>query len=95
MGLFDFLEGAADIGSSGRGWYSWPAIGGAIVGAGVGGYLGFQTGGAVEALGAAGSGTLIGWLVGVVLRGVAFFLVIFLLLVAVTLGWEWLTGGVA
>ena len=35
---------------------------------------------------------LVGWLIALLLRGAAIFLVIFVLILAVTLGWQWLTG---
>jgi hypothetical protein len=89
----DFFSDMFDFGGQGRGWRSGFAILGLLIGAGVGAYLGWSSGGFLAALGGVGTGGLIGWVVGVFLRGVFFYLVIFLICLAGVFGWEWLTGG--
>lgn len=93
--MFDFGDvflNTAEMGGEGRGWRSIWAIGGALAGLGIAAYVAFQTGGIVPALGAAPVGALVGWLVGIFLRGFAIFAAIFVCVAVVLWGWDWLTG---
>ena len=93
MPIDDFISGLAELGGSGKGWRSWTAILGIVVGLLLGAYLGWQASGLVGALGGAPLGAFIGWGAGVLLRGLVFFLVFFVVALALVLGWEILTGG--
>lgn len=95
MPLEDILSDLAEMGGSGKRWRGWWAILGLLVGAGLGGWLAYTLGegGFVAVASGIGSGALIGWFVALLLRGFAIFLLIFAAILAVTFGWEWLTGG--
>ena len=89
MDIFDFFSDMASVGSQGRGWRSPIAIICTLIGLGLGIYLGIQ----FEAvLSFTAMGVLFGWLTGVFLRGFWPFFLIFVVLLALAFGWEWLTG---
>lgn len=87
----DFLDTIMQGGASGRGWRSAWAILGLVIGAGVGAYAGYTSDGIAAAFGGLASGALVGWVLGVFLRGFAFFLII----LALAFGFMWLTGELA
>lgn len=94
MPFADFFSDMTMIGADGkRGIFSRVALVGLVLGAGVGGYLGYLTGGVVQAMGGVALGAFLGWVLGLALRGFAVFLVIFAVILAATLGWKWVTGG--
>ena len=71
---------------------TWIFIG-ILIGAGVGSFLGYGSGGVIGAIGGFLTGGFIGWGLSMILAGFLFFLVIFALVLVVTFGWTWLTGG--
>lgn len=89
----DFLGGMLEVGSSGRRWRSWWAIGGLILGAGVGGWIGYESSGVPGALGGLATGGFLGWILSLLLNGFLRFIVLFLILFAVVMGFQWMTGG--
>ncbi|WP_425098434.1 hypothetical protein [Tropicibacter sp. S64] len=89
----DIFETFVDAGGEGRGWRSWWAILGALVGLAVAGWIGFQTNGIVGALVGLPAGALIGWVVALFLRGIGLFLLILAAVLAISFGWSWLFGG--
>jgi len=93
MPVDEILSTIAELGAQGRRGALGPwAILGALIGAGVGGYLGYLGGDVGGLIAGVLPGALVGWLIALPLRGAAIFLVIFVLILAVTLGWQWLTG---
>ena len=95
MPIDDLISGLAQIGGEGKGWRSIPAILGAVLGVAIGSYLGWEMGEFMGALKGGAAGLLFGWLFGVVLRGLWFLLLIFIVVFGAYLAWEWLTGGAA
>ena len=87
MDIGDFISDLAAGGSSGKGWRSPIAIICTLIGLGIGIYLGLQFGGIFKS---AGLGILIGWAFGVFLRGFGVFLLIFMGVLAITFGFEYL-----
>lgn len=93
MDLSEFFSGMVDAGGSGRGWRSPVAILCAVLGAIAGGMLTYDPADLLTFLGAIGTGALLGWVVGLFLRGFAVFLAIFLVILMAIYSWEWLMGG--
>lgn len=90
----DWFDGFGQMGAEGPRWLSRPlAILGILIGAGVGSFLGYGSGGVIGAIGGFLTGGFIGWGLSMILAGFLFFLVIFALVLVVTFGWTWLTGG--
>jgi len=83
----DFFDHVLQVGGSGKGWRSPIAIICAILGLAVGVYAGWQYG---SFLGLAALGILSGWLFGIFLRGFGLFLLIFIAILGVTSGFEYL-----
>lgn len=81
----DFSATMLESGSAGRGWRSLWAVLGVFVGMGVGGYLGYVFEGPLAILVAAPVGGFFGWLLAIFLRGLLFFLIPFVLILAVVL----------
>lgn len=89
----DFLTGLAEIGSRGGRWKSFSAILFAVLGAGVGGYLGYDAEGLRGALGGGFAGGVLGWFLVAILSGV-FLILALMLVIGLAAGfWIWLTGG--
>ena len=83
----DFFESMFYAGGSGKGWRSPIAIICTVLGLGVGVYAGWHFG---NLLSMTALGVLTGWLFGVFLRGFGLFLLIFLAVLGVSFGFEYL-----
>ena len=81
-----------EAGGAGRGWRSAWAIFGALVGAAIGIWLGYEINGVFSAISGFAIGGLVGWVIALFLRGMALYLVLFFCVLSVTLAWNWLTG---
>lgn len=92
---FDFLTGLAEIGSSGGRWKSFTAILFGVLGAGLGGYIGFHSIGVAGAAGGVFAGGLIGWFLAALLTGLLMIVVLTVVFGLLYGGWIWLTGGAA
>ena len=93
MDLGDLFSDATLAGADGkRGIYSRVALVFAIVGAGLGGYLGYLTGAFGPAIGWALIGAFVGWILGLAVRGFAVFLAIFAVMLVAGLAWAWVKG---
>jgi len=64
-----------------------------VLGAAVGGYLGYEVEGLRGALGGVFAGGVLGWFLVAILSGVFLILVLMLVFGLVAAGWYWLTGG--
>lgn len=93
MDLGDLFGGLAEVGGRGRGWKGWFALSCLVLGAALGGWIGWTWDGAAMAIGGVFLGGFVGWLLGLVLRGLGIILLIALPIAAIVLGWTWLTGG--
>ncbi|MDU8945879.1 hypothetical protein [Ovoidimarina sediminis] len=90
----DFFNDLGDAGADAPRFLRRPlAILGILIGAAVGAYLGYGASGILGALGGFFTGAFVGWGLSMLLAGVVFFVVIFALVLVVSLGWTWLTGG--
>lgn len=94
MPLEDFFSDMVELGGSGKRWRSPWAIAGLVIGIGLGAWLAVTQGegGFLGVLGGAATGGFLGWAAALFLRGFGVFLLIFIVILAVTLGWQWLTG---
>ena len=90
----DFFSDLGWFGAEGPRFLRRPlAILGVLIGAGVGAYLGYTSSGILAGIGGFFTGAFIGFGLSMILAGALLFLAIFLVAVAVTVGWQWLTGG--
>lgn len=91
MPLEEFFAAIADEGVRGKGWRSFWALLGLGIGAVLGGWLGYQTG--ISAMiWQAGVGALIGWGLGVLLRGLFRFIALMIVFGVVVVAWYYVTG---
>lgn len=95
MAIDDFLTTMLEMGATNGRWKGPWALAGLVIGAGLGGYLAYTLGeGTVLGVASGiGTGAFLGWIGALMLRGFGIFLLIFFFVLAVTLGWQWLTGG--
>lgn len=92
MDLGEFFGDLMDVGSQKGGWKSWWAIFCLVLGAGVGGWVGYASTGVLWAFGGAAIGGFLGWVLGVMLKGVfriAAFVIVFTVIIV---GFQWMTG---
>ncbi|MEL6582799.1 MAG: hypothetical protein AAFQ36_03110 [Pseudomonadota bacterium] len=90
--MSEFFEALFGLGAEDKRWRSWWAIGGLIVGAGLGGWVGAVTGGGMNILYGLGVGAFFGWLVVILAKGFARFVVIGLGGAVPVLIWMWISG---
>jgi hypothetical protein len=65
---------------------------GAVAGTALGGWIGYGTGGVISAIIGAATGGFVGLGAGMLLSGILLYLFIFLVIVLIMFGWEWLMG---
>ena len=90
---FDFLTGLAEIGSSRGRWKSLPAVLFGVLGALLGGYLGFTSEGLTAGATGAFVGGVFGWFLVSILTGALLILALTLVFGLAVGAWIWLTGG--
>ncbi|MEZ5751043.1 MAG: hypothetical protein R3D60_03425 [Paracoccaceae bacterium] len=92
MPLEDIFGDLMAAGADGkRGAMSRTALVCAVIGGAIGGYLGFGHS-VAYAVGGGVLGLFLGWVAGLLLRGVAVLAVFFVVLLPIVLAWKWLTG---